>query len=132
MTMNLAHPALTMGGKRKGKQKFRNADEARKSRELEASWQELKKRHGIIEEEKKRKRAMSQPTLVYNLSAPPGRQLTVKTRSVPDTHLGAVSSKPTQQYTGTKILGIGTLHKSNAVPVFSDDEAKDISRMRRG
>jgi hypothetical protein len=34
-------------------------------------------------------------------------------------------------YTGTKILGIGTLHKSNAVPVFSDEEAQDIARMRR-
>jgi len=35
MTMQLAHPALTSLGKRKGKQKFRNADEARKARELE-------------------------------------------------------------------------------------------------
>jgi hypothetical protein len=34
-------------------------------------------------------------------------------------------------YTGDKILGIGTMHKSNAVPIFSDDEAKDISKMRR-
>ena len=33
MTMHLAHPSLTMGGKRKGKQKFRNADEARKARD---------------------------------------------------------------------------------------------------
>lgn len=44
---------------------------------------------------------------------------------------GAVSSKPSPVYTGTKIIGIGTMHKSNAVPVFSDDEAKDISSMRR-
>jgi hypothetical protein len=34
-------------------------------------------------------------------------------------------------YTGTKILGIGTMHKSNAVPIFSDNEAKEISSMRR-
>lgn len=44
---------------------------------------------------------------------------------------GPVSSKPSPTYTGTKIKGIGTMHKSNAVPVFSDEEAKDISRMRR-
>ena len=44
---------------------------------------------------------------------------------------GAVSSKPAPVYTGTKVLGIGTMHKSNAVPVFSDEEAIDISRMRR-
>jgi hypothetical protein len=36
--MHLAHPALTSLGKRKGKQKFRNADEARKARELEQEW----------------------------------------------------------------------------------------------
>jgi len=35
-------------------------------------------------------------------------------------------------YTGTKVKGIATMHKSNAVPVFSDEEAVEISRMRRG
>jgi hypothetical protein len=35
------------------------------------------------------------------------------------------------QYTGTKMIGVGTLHKSNAVPVFNDDEAKDMAKMRR-
>ena len=35
MTMHLAHPALSLTGKKRGKVKFRNADEARKSRELE-------------------------------------------------------------------------------------------------
>lgn len=44
---------------------------------------------------------------------------------------GPVSSKPAQVYTGTKVKGIGTMHKSNAVPIFSDDEAIEISRMRR-
>jgi hypothetical protein len=34
-------------------------------------------------------------------------------------------------YTGDKIIGIGTMHKSNAVPIFSQDEAKAISSMRR-
>ena len=34
-------------------------------------------------------------------------------------------------YTGTAIVGIATMHKSNAVPVFSDEEAVDISKMRR-
>lgn len=34
-------------------------------------------------------------------------------------------------YTGNKIKGIGTMHKSNAVPVFTDNEAKEIASMRR-
>jgi hypothetical protein len=42
-----------------------------------------------------------------------------------------VSSPQIPRYTGTKIKGIGTMHKSNAVPVFSDEEAKDIASMRR-
>jgi hypothetical protein len=35
------------------------------------------------------------------------------------------------QYTGTKMKGIGTLHKSNAVPVFTDEEAVSLASMRR-
>jgi hypothetical protein len=35
-------------------------------------------------------------------------------------------------YTGTKMIGIGTLHKSNSVPVFSEEQAIEISTMRRG
>ena len=30
-----------------------------------------------------------------------------------------------------KMKGIGTMHKSNAVPIFTDTEAKEISSMRR-
>ena len=36
------------------------------------------------------------------------------------------------KYTGTLIKGIATMHKSNAVPVIDDQQAKDIARMRRG
>ena len=46
-------------------------------------------------------------------------------------HKGAVTVKQTPKYTGNKIVGIGTMHKSNAVPIFTDQEAKDISSMRR-
>jgi len=34
-------------------------------------------------------------------------------------------------YTGTAMKGIGTLHKSNAVPIFTDEEARDQATMRR-
>ena len=39
--------------------------------------------------------------------------------------------KNVMQYTGDKMKGIGTLHKSNAVPIFTDEEAKDQANMRR-
>lgn len=35
------------------------------------------------------------------------------------------------QYTGTLVKGISTMHKSNAVPIINEQEAKDIARMRR-
>jgi hypothetical protein len=34
-------------------------------------------------------------------------------------------------YTGTNMIGIGQLHKSNAVPVFNTEEAENIAKMRR-
>jgi len=131
MTMHLVGPALTMTGKRKGKMKFRNAEEARKHRELESDWHNLQKKWGVEQEKKKRKRLMDAEPLVYSLSTPVGRTNTHHIKSLDTGHSGPVSSKPAPKYTGTKILGIGTMHKSNAVPVFSDEEAKDISTMRR-
>jgi hypothetical protein len=41
------------------------------------------------------------------------------------------SKNESLKYTGTLIKGIATMHKSNAVPVINDEEAKDISKMRR-
>lgn len=130
MTMHLAHPALTMGGKRKGKVKFRNAEEARKSRELDASWAELQKKWEVDADDKKRKRALAAEPLSYNLSAPVGRNTS---NNIPSRVTAGGSTAPVHKvYTGNKILGIGTMHKSNAVPIFSDEEAQDIARMRRG
>ena len=130
MTMHLAHPSLSMGGKRKGKQKFRNADEARKARELDASWKELQKKWEVEAEDKKRKRALSAEPLSYKLSAPVGR---TTSNHIPSRVTAGGSTAPVHKvYTGDKILGIATMHKSNAVPVFSDEQAVDISKMRRG
>lgn len=37
------------------------------------------------------------------------------------------------QYTGDELAGIGTLHKSNSVPIRKDsNDAYEIARMRRG
>lgn len=128
--MHLAHPSLSMGGKRKGKVKFRNAEEARKARELDASWKELQKKWDVDAEDKKRKRALAAEPLSYKLSAPVGRG---NTNHLPSRVTEGGSTAPVHKvYTGNKILGIGTMHKSNAVPIFSDEQAVEISRMRRG
>jgi hypothetical protein len=131
MTMHLAHPSLSMGGKRKGKVKFRNSAEAQKARQLDSDWKELQSKWGVEAEEKKRKRALAAEPLTYSLSAPAGRE-TKHITSLDTGHKGAVRTKDIPQYTGTKIIGIGTMHKSNAVPIFSDEQAVEISTMRRG
>jgi hypothetical protein len=131
MTMHLVGPALTMTGKRKGKIKFRNSEEARKHRELESDWHDLQKKWGVEQEKKKRKRLMDAEPLVYSLSTPVGRTNTHHIKSLDTGHSGPVSSKPAPKYTGSKMLGVGQLHKSNAVPVFCDQDAIDIARMRR-
>jgi hypothetical protein len=128
--MHLEGPWLSMGGKKRGKVKFRNAEEARRARELEQSWKDLLKRQGVEAEEKKRARALKAPALDYKLSAPPGR--TTSTHIPSRDTGGNATLAPAKVYTGTKVKGIATMHKSNAVPVFSDEEAVEISRMRRG
>lgn len=36
-----------------------------------------------------------------------------------------------KHYTGDKVLGLSTLHKSNMVPIFNFEDARDIAKMRR-
>jgi len=128
--MHLHHPSLSLNGKKKGKKKFASAEHKRKAEQLDKEWKELQKRWGVEAEDKKRKRALESDTnWVYSLSAPPGRE----TRYYPSKgdSTGVAALAPAKVYTGTKVKGIATMHKSNAVPVFSDEEAKDISSMRR-
>ena len=129
--MHLEGPWLTTTGKKKGKKKFASAEHARKARELDESWKELQKRWAVEIEDKKRTRGLSAPSLSssYSLKIPEGRNTTAHIKSV-DTGGNAVL-KPSPVYTGTMVKGIATMHKSNAVPVFSDEQAVDISKMRR-
>jgi hypothetical protein len=126
--MHLEGPWLSTTGKKKGKKKFASAEHARKARDLDESWKELQKKWGIEAEEKKRKRAMSAE--VYTGSKDPFRRETPKINSLPFSG-GACTLPPPKVYTGTMVKGIATMHKSNAVPVFSDEQAVDISKMRR-
>ena len=130
MSMHLHHPSLSLNGRKRGKVKFRNADEARKARELDASWKELKKKWEVDLEEKRRSRAMKAEPLVYKLTGATDR---AGTAHIPSRNTGGNATLAAPKvYTGTKVKGIATMHKSNAVPVFSDEEAVEISRMRRG
>ena len=99
-----------------------------KQRELQAEWEKLLKKY----EPTKPIRATAK--LDTSLSPVVTRPYVRDTRSIPslDTGLGTATLKESPRYTGTMIKGIGTMHKSNAVPIFSDEQAIEIATMRRG
>ena len=43
----------------------------------------------------------------------------------------SMAKKPENVYTGTEIIGIGQMHKSNAVPIRGKKQAEEIAKMRR-
>ena len=70
------------------------------------------------------------PKSIPKMTIPPGRDVKQYPSMVTP---GGSATKPVKGnvYTGTAMKGIGTLHKSNAVPIFSDEEARDQALMRR-
>ena len=51
--------------------------------------------------------------------------------SVTSTGVLVAEKRERDRYTGDKLLGISIMHKSNLVPIFSEEHAKDVSAMRR-
>lgn len=128
MSMHLEGPWLSLNGKKKGKIKFRTAEEARRARELDASWSDLKQKWGAENTKKK-----SSKQVFETLTSPKVhiRDTGPRPASLNPADMSPATKKQTPVYTGTKMLGIGTMHKSNSVPIFSNDEAIEISKMRR-
>lgn len=129
MTMHLMHPALTMGGKKKGKQKFRNADQARKARELKEQWERNKAEWDMLSSKTADKsKNYTKPLNIPKV--PEGRG----TRHIPSLSVvttGAVSTKESPKYTGDNMIGIAQMAKSNAVPIFNHEHIIEVARMRR-
>jgi len=131
MTMHLEGPWLSTTGRKKGPKRWASAEAKKLAQHRQAEWDRK-----LIEFEKLTPKFSTGP---YNApkktmsdfmpKCPPGRE-TARIESQ-DTGWVPCVKVHDQEYTGTKIKGIGTMHKSNAVPVFSDEEAKDISSMRR-
>lgn len=124
--MHLEGPWLSTTGKKKGKRKFRNAEEARKARDLAEDWNNLLRKYEVKPSKKitNSVQPLSQSKPFYRGADQP------RIPSLPFT--AGVCTKPASKvYTGTAMKGIGTMHKSNAVPIFSEQEALDIAKMRR-
>lgn len=52
-------------------------------------------------------------------------------RMTSDRVAGNGNKRESMKYTGTLIKGVATMHKSNAVPITSGEQAIEISKMRR-
>lgn len=112
----------------KSPKKFHTNKKVQKKMEKEKEW--LESLNSISKSKLVTKKVLVK-TKRPNLSfVPPGRE-TPRYPSLKSS--GGVATKPVQglYYTGDKMKGIGTLHKSNAVPVFTDEEARDQATMRR-
>ena len=73
-----------------------------------------------------------EPSHVSNLAIPNFRRDADVHYASADIGSPSVCAAPeVKKYTGTLIKGIGTLHKSNAVPIINEQEAKDLATMRR-
>ena len=129
MSMHMEGPWLSTNGKRKGKQKWSSAAQKQQAKQLDQDWKQLQAKWGIDADEKRRTRGLK--AAPYKPAVNPRLAQARSIPSLPDQHVGAVTVKQTPRYTGDKIVGIGTMHKSNAVPIFSDEEAVAISTMRR-
>jgi hypothetical protein len=140
MTMHLEGPWLSTTGKKKGPKKWASSEAkahaerlAREWRDREAEWKKLapkfSARNNSSQSSKPAEPKRTSPLTSSGPKIPPGRETPcIASR---DTGWVPCIKRQDQAYTGTKVKGIGTMHKSNAVPIFSDDEAKDISKMRR-
>lgn len=133
MTMHLLPPMYSTTGKKKGKAKFRTADAANKARRNAESWQALLDKWEVKSETKTAKvRTTAQfNPVVSNAPVVDPKRLTHNIPSV-DTGQGLAAKRETQHYTGDAMIGIGQLHKSNGIPVFSKQDAHDLAIMRRG
>jgi hypothetical protein len=131
MAFHLEGPWLSTTGKKKGPRKWASAEAKRRAELLQEEWEQRLGNFKKMAPRFSRTPAppKSKGTLAPTMTVPPGRETPyIASR---DTGWVPCTKSTDKVYTGTKVKGIGTMHKSNAVPIFSDEEAKDISKMRR-
>jgi uncharacterized protein (DUF2147 family) len=103
----------------------------RKPQKLNAKQKELKKEWETMLKKYESKKVLPKDVFVPYVAAKPFVRETIRYPSLNSFEGSCTKPIHGKVYTGTKMIGIGTLHKSNAVPIFSDDEAKDQATMRR-
>ena len=123
MTMHLAHPALTTTGKKKGKKKWASAEHKRRAEEALIQQERLDREFNII-------RGKRRKLVAVDSSPAPYRRASAEISSLEASWAPCLKKEPTK-YTGTLIKGIATTHKSNLIPITSQEQAIEVARMRR-
>lgn len=107
----------------------RKPKDSKKKKELRESWSELL---GKWDRESVSGRSVRPVGTQSKTSVvPPYRRTVFDTAPSVDTGVGVAAKEEPQQYTGENMIGIGQLHKSNAIPVFKQEDAEDLAKMRR-
>ena len=126
MSMHLVGPWMTTTNYKKRKQKGRTKKDI-EAQKYHDKWLRKMGAHPDQISESKKKNAGSSI-----LSVPDYRS---SGNSVPTSDVipgGSTAPQERQIYSGERrLLGVATMHKSNMVPVFDRDDAKDIAQMRR-
>ena len=129
--MHLLPPMYSTTGKKKGPRKWASSEAKKLAQQRQAEWDRK-----LVQFDKLAPKFSNGPynaprVTIKNFmpTHPPGREAV----AVPSQDTGWIPCVAVKdnQYTGSAVLGISTLHKSNGVPVFSQEEAIDISKMRR-
>jgi len=95
-----------------------------------------KKTAAVLEEERKMAKLLK--SLGYHKSSSRWKAdlpdyTVAETVPTSDLIMKVEGKRKANQYTGDELAGIGTLHKSNMVPIRKDsNDAHEIARMRRG
>jgi len=129
--MHMEGPWLSTTGRKKGPKKWTSSAQKQQAQQRQQEWDRK-----LVQFDKMSPGFSTGP---YNAPKktmsdvmpriPPGRE-TPRAPSQDTGWIPCVKVRDTE-YTGEKMLGIGVMHKSNSVPIFSDQEARDISKMRR-
>lgn len=145
MTMHLVGPYMTTTNYKKRKAKKLTTNQSLK---LEQDWRAYNKRmrkigchsaqfdtleqyRSYVRGEHVPKKDTVKADKTYTPAEPYRREQQQYPSHKPE-HMGPCLKKERPQYTGDLIVGIGTMHKSNAVPIMrGTEQAKEIASMRR-
>ena len=124
--MHLCGPELSLNGKKKGKKKFISSESKRNSQKLDSEWKDLMKKW-----ETKSIKVANKPIEKFVPTMPTTTRIVENRLPSLVTPGGDCTKKAPNMYTGDKVLGIAILHKSCLQPIFNEEAAKDVAKMRR-